>query len=73
MLPGEWRNRLVNDFEASVFQAFPEIAEIKEMLYREGALYASMTGSGSAVYGVFSNRPAIPGNKLWKTFLVELK
>lgn len=49
----EWRGRLVNDFEESVFPRFPRIAEIKEELYQLGALYASMSGSGSSVYGLF--------------------
>jgi 4-diphosphocytidyl-2-C-methyl-D-erythritol kinase len=51
--PGEWKDRLVNDFEDSVFQRYPGIPEIKEKLYAEGAVYASMSGSGSAVYGLF--------------------
>lgn len=50
----EWRNRLVNHFESSVFTQYPAIAAIKERLYSKGALYASMSGSGSAVYGLFS-------------------
>jgi 4-diphosphocytidyl-2-C-methyl-D-erythritol kinase len=49
----EWKDNMVNDFEASVFQIHPEIREIKEKLYRSGALYASMSGSGSAVFGIF--------------------
>ena len=49
----EWRGALVNDFEESVFPRFPRIAEIKEELYELGALYASMSGSGSSVYGLF--------------------
>ena len=42
-----------NDFEYSVFQKYPEIAAIKDKLYDLGAVYASMSGSGSAVYGIF--------------------
>ena len=49
----QWRGRVVNDFEESVFPAHPEIASLKEQMYSDGALYASMTGSGSAVYGLF--------------------
>ena len=49
----QWRGRVVNDFEESVFPAHPEIAALKEQMYCDGALYASMTGSGSAVYGLF--------------------
>jgi 4-diphosphocytidyl-2-C-methyl-D-erythritol kinase len=51
----EWRNLIVNDFEASVFPAHPAIAALKEAMYRRGALYASMTGSGAAVFGIFRN------------------
>ncbi|MDR0895705.1 MAG: 4-(cytidine 5'-diphospho)-2-C-methyl-D-erythritol kinase [Prevotellaceae bacterium] len=49
----EWRDALVNDFEASIFPQYPVIGRIKEELYRQGAVYASMSGSGSAVYGLF--------------------
>ena len=51
---GEWRNLIVNDFESSVFPAHPAIAALKEEMYRRGALYASMTGSGAAVFGIFA-------------------
>ena len=51
----EWRHSLVNDFEESIFPRFPRIAEIKEEMYRMGAIYASMSGSGSSVYGLFSD------------------
>lgn len=50
---GEWRSLIVNDFEASVFPAHPAIAALKDDMYRRGALYASMTGSGAAVFGIF--------------------
>lgn len=49
----EWKSIVKNDFEASVFPSHPRIAELKERLYRDGARYASMTGSGSAVFGIF--------------------
>ena len=49
----EWRNLIFNDFESSVFPAHPAIAALKEEMYRRGALYASMTGSGAAVFGIF--------------------
>ena len=50
----DWRNLIVNDFETSVFPAHPAIAALKEDMYRRGALYASMTGSGAAVFGIFA-------------------
>lgn len=49
----EWRELMVNDFEESVFPQFPGIKEIKEKLYKQGAIYAAMTGSGSSVFGLF--------------------
>ena len=49
----EWRGKVVNDFEASVFPKHPEIAALKDRMYVDGAVYASMTGSGAAVYGLF--------------------
>ncbi len=52
-----WKDVLVNDFEASVFPKYPIIKEIKERLYAKGALYASMTGSGSTLYGIFEESP----------------
>lgn len=53
----EWRVFLVNDFEATIAQKFPVIAQLKDRMYAAGAEYASMTGSGSAVYGIFTNKP----------------
>ena len=53
----EWRHTVFNDFELSVFKKFPEIGRIKEILYREGAVYANMSGSGSTVYGIFDKKP----------------
>ena len=48
-----WKDTVVNDFEPSVFAAHPLIGHIKQQLYEAGALYASMSGSGSSVYGLF--------------------
>ena len=52
----DWRGRLVNDFERSVFPAHPEIAALKERFYAEGAIYAAMSGSGSAVFALFPSK-----------------
>lgn len=54
----EWRTCITNAFEPGVFRIYPEIAAIKDKLYDMGAVYASMTGSGSTVYGIF--REAVP-------------
>ena len=50
-----WRELLVNDFEGSVFKLHPEIGEVKRRLYTMGAVYAAMSGSGSALFGLFKN------------------
>ena len=66
-----WKAELINDFEKPVFEKYPEIKNIKEKLYEAGAIYASMSGSGSAVYGIFSKENAIsisfPDNYFVKT------
>lgn len=51
--PTMWKERLFNDFETSVLPVHPTILNIKEELYRQGALYAVMSGSGSSVFGLF--------------------
>lgn len=51
-----WKDVVVNDFEASVFKKYPAIAELKEEFYRKGAVYAAMSGSGSAVFGIFRDK-----------------
>ncbi|HEY0677843.1 MAG TPA: 4-(cytidine 5'-diphospho)-2-C-methyl-D-erythritol kinase [Chitinophagaceae bacterium] len=54
-----WKELLINDFEEAVFKTYPEISSIKNTLYSKGAVYASMSGSGSAVYGLFKDRPVL--------------
>jgi len=54
-----WKSELNNDFEEAVFAKHPEIRKIKEELYAAGALYASMSGSGSSVYGFFRTLPGL--------------
>jgi len=49
----KWKELLINDFEHSVFEIHPILKEIKETLYSAGAVYASMTGTGSSIYGIF--------------------
>ena len=52
----QWREALVNDFETTVFAAHPELAAIKQRLYDEGAIYAAMSGSGSALFGLYQKK-----------------
>jgi 4-diphosphocytidyl-2-C-methyl-D-erythritol kinase len=52
----EWKNHIHNDFETPVFQLHPALADIKNQLYAQGAIYAAMSGSGSAIYGIFSKK-----------------
>ena len=52
-----WKEELVNDFEEPIFKMHPELAAIKLKLYDQGAAYASMSGSGSALYGIFKEEP----------------
>ncbi len=55
-----WKAELKNDFETAVFAAHPQVKEIKETLYQQGAIYAAMSGSGSTVFGIFeSNAGAV--------------
>lgn len=56
--PDQWKDAVFNDFEKSVFARFPAIAGIKKRLYDMGAVYASMSGSGSSVFGLFRQKPA---------------
>jgi 4-diphosphocytidyl-2-C-methyl-D-erythritol kinase len=61
--PDLWKDQLVNDFEASIFPKYPEIAAIKDQLYDLGASYAAMSGSGATVFGLFDSKP---GNATWR-------
>ncbi len=63
-----WKHDLKNDFEDSVFQALPQLAQIKSWLYEQGALYASMSGSGATMFGIFKNKPYLTGK--WKEQVV---
>lgn len=55
----EWRHYIKNDFEQFLFPEHPELQRYKDALYESGALYAAMTGSGSALYGIFEGDPKL--------------
>jgi len=52
-----WKGLLFNDFENILFPLYPQLREIKENLYYQGAIYASLSGSGSSLYGIFDKKP----------------
>jgi 4-diphosphocytidyl-2-C-methyl-D-erythritol kinase len=58
----EWKFNIQNDFEVNVGNAHPEILAIKEKLYESGAIYSSMSGSGSSVFGIFENKINLENN-----------
>lgn len=65
----KWKNLLVNDFEKPLFDKYPKIAELKKNLYASGAMYASMSGSGSAVFGIFRSEPKLTLDKEYSHYL----
>ncbi|WP_282035667.1 4-(cytidine 5'-diphospho)-2-C-methyl-D-erythritol kinase [Saccharicrinis aurantiacus] len=66
-----WTTLISNDFEPGILNAHPDIKAIKEEFYNQGAIYASMTGSGAAVYGIFKDKPEIKMKDcyVWQTDL----
>jgi len=56
----EWKGNIVNDFEISVFERYPEIDEIKTKLYAAGATFALMSGSGSSIFAIFERKVDLP-------------
>ena len=52
-----WKELLINDFEKTLFPIYPQLQKIKENLYQHGAIYASLSGSGSSLYGIFNEKP----------------
>jgi 4-diphosphocytidyl-2-C-methyl-D-erythritol kinase len=60
-LPVEkWKKNIINDFEDYAFKLFPFINDMKKELYRSGAVFSSLSGSGSSVFGIFSEKPEVP-------------
>ncbi len=67
-----WRTNLLNDFEDSVFPVYPELEEIKQAFYQHGAVYASMSGSGSSIFGLFDQRPEAMLPQYTSQFILEI-
>lgn len=68
-----WRENLVNDFEYSLFKEHQQLANLKKYLYHKGALYASLSGSGTALYGIFENKVKLSTNIVAVQFPTHLK
>ena len=68
--PEQWQDKLFNDFEKPVFEKYPEIKNIKDQLINEGAVYSAMSGSGSAVYGIFDQNPDIGQGKFSEKYII---
>lgn len=66
----EWKELIINDFEDFAFKQHPRIGEIKKELYNSGAIFSSMSGSGSSVYGIFSGKPEL-SDKLRENVIFE--
>lgn len=67
-----WKEKVKNDFEKSVFEQYLEIKNIKDIMYANGAVYASMSGSGSAVYGIFNQEPDFDINPAYAVFKEQI-
>ena len=67
-----WRENLSNDFEKVVFEKHPTIKNIKEELYKQGAIYAAMSGSGSTVFGIFNKETDLLLNIDSQYFIKEI-
>ncbi|MGQ1910185.1 4-(cytidine 5'-diphospho)-2-C-methyl-D-erythritol kinase [Marinifilum sp. RC60d5] len=62
--PDQWKENITNDFEDSIFPNYPLLSQLKKELYNQGAVYAAMSGSGSTIFGLFTEKPVIREN--WK-------
>jgi 4-diphosphocytidyl-2-C-methyl-D-erythritol kinase len=71
--PEQWKDIIINDFEDYAFNRFPLIRKLKEELYKSGAIFSLMSGSGSSVYAVYRNRHTVPdklrGYVIWQGYL----
>lgn len=66
----DWKTELVNDFELPVYREYPQLEDVRNKLYGAGAEYASLTGTGSCIYGIFRKKTAVQNLQLDKRFRV---
>lgn len=73
----QWRELIKNDFESGLFLKYPVLPQIKNQLYDHGAIYASMTGSGSTIYGIFENKIELDNSfadfNVWEGIMAHYK
>ena len=67
-----WKNELINDFEKPVFEAHPSLALIKHNLYEQGAIYASLSGSGSSLFGLFPKGTTLQSSSAFDKLKMDL-
>lgn len=68
----EWKGQLNNDFEKSVFRKHPTLSDWKNKMYKNGAFYACMSGSGSSIVGLFNEKPTLSQNGEIQQWILEL-
>jgi 4-diphosphocytidyl-2-C-methyl-D-erythritol kinase len=75
--PDTWKDNILNDFESPIFSEFSGLSDLKNKLYETGAIYSSMSGSGSSIYGMYRESPQLPATIadtiVWKGELKEFR
>ncbi len=67
-----WKTNIINDFEQPVFSAYPQLKKAKDDLYNSGAVFASLSGSGAALYGIFQDETKITTQQFEEEFVVKM-
>ena len=68
----QWRDLMINDFEEPIFKLLPELKQLKDWMYEQGAVYAAMSGSGSTIYGLFKEPHLLENNRKEGKYLLYL-
>jgi len=69
--PEQWKVNYINSFEYHLFKAYPLLNKLKSSLYHQGAIYASMSGSGSTIFGIFNSKSVLIDE--WKAYFTVCK